>query len=784
MKSIRTLEFDKILKKLSAYADTEGAAEEILDIVPDADETIIKRKLAECKTAFDMLTVKGKPPFGRAKNVLGTLDRAVKGATLSTSELLAVASLLRTAGEIKKYGARKDNIETPLDVYFSAIVPLPLLSRSITDAIIAEDIIADTASDALLKIRRNIKKSESSIHDALSSLLTGSYSKYLQESIVTQRSGRYVVPVKAEYKSAVSGIVHDTSSSGSTVFIEPMSVVEANNKLREYKIAEQNEIEAILYALSQNVAGAYDTLAVNYNAVTDLAVIFAKAYFASDMRCTFPDVSASDRTLKLVRARHPLIDKDLVVPISLEFGKKQHSMIITGPNTGGKTVTLKTIGLFAMMTQSGIPVPADYGTRLPVFTQILADIGDEQSIEQSLSTFSAHMTNIVDILTECDGMSLVLFDELGAGTDPVEGASLAMAILETTRKMGALTVATTHYSELKLYAIENDDVLNASCEFDVNTLRPTYRLITGLPGKSNAFAISLRLGLAPDIVERANQLTNDDNKRLEDVLTRLSESERELQEQKKKAAKALEEAERTLERAKTESEKLLIKADTELDKAQSEAVRIITKARNASDYVLSKVSELQKKNEKELAKKDIDEARQSMRASLSNAESDMRTRADRDEKYVPPRPFKLGDEVLLADVGKIGIIKALSGETATVQAGIIQVKTPLANLRFNEEKKKQKGLSTSIIERASSAFKPEVDVRGLTGDDAWFVVDPFLDEAMISTFNTVTVIHGKGTGALRNALWTFFKRDKRIASFRSGRYGEGDGGVTVIELKK
>lgn len=784
MKSIKTLEFDKILKKLSAFADTDGAAEAILELVPSTDEVVIKRMLAECKAAFDMLTVKGRPPFGKAKNILYTVDRAVKGAVLSTSELLAVASLLRTAAEVKKYGARKDDTVSPLDIYFSAIIPLPLLARSITDAIIAEDIIADTASDTLLKIRKSIKKCESTIHDSLASLLSGSYSKYLQENIVTQRSGRYVVPVKAEYKSAVSGIVHDTSASGSTVFIEPMSVVEANNKLREYKIAEKNEIDAILYALSQSVAGAYDTIRTDYKAVTDLAVIFAKACFASDMLCIFPEISSANRVLRLIKARHPLIDRDKVVPISLEFGQKQHSMIITGPNTGGKTVTLKTIGLFAMMVQSGIPIPADHGTCLPVFTQILADIGDEQSIEQSLSTFSAHMTNIVDILTECDSTSLVLFDELGAGTDPVEGASLAMAILETTRKMGALTVATTHYSELKLYAIENDDVLNASCEFDVNTLRPTYRLITGLPGKSNAFAISLRLGLAPDIIERANQLTNDDNKRLENVLTRLTESERELQVQREKAAKALEEAEKALQKAKKDSEKLMEKANTELDKAQTEAVRIVTKARNASEYVLSRMTELQRQNEKELTKKGIDDARQSMRATLNSAENDMRSSAGKNEDYVPPRPFRLGDEVLLADVNKVGIIKALSGDTATVQAGIIQVKTPLSNLRFNEEKKKQKALSTSSIERTSSAFKPDIDVRGLNGDDAWFVIDSFLDEAMLSTFSAVTVIHGKGTGALKNALWSFFKHDKRIATFRSGRYGEGDGGVTVIELKK
>lgn len=783
MKSIKTLEFDKILNILASYADNEYAKEMILSSVPSDDITVINRLQDETTAAFELVTHRSRPPFGRGKDIRPSVERAVKGAVLTMQELLAVASLLRSAAAVKKYGAHRSGEETVLDPYFDAITPLPVLTRSITDAIIAEDLIADTASDKLLKIRRDIKKCESSVKDTLASFISGPNSKYLQEAIVTTRGGRYVVPVRNECRSQVNGIVHDTSASGSTVFVEPIAVLEANNKLRELHIAEDAEIERILYELSQNVAAENATIVTTFDALGRLAVIFARAYFSADYVCTRPTVGGDK--IKLVRARHPLIPKDRVVANTIEFGGKQRTMIITGPNTGGKTVTLKTIGLLALMTQSGMHIPADHGTQMPVFGNILADIGDEQSIEQSLSTFSSHMSNIVKILTECDERTLVLFDELGAGTDPVEGASLAMAILETTKSTGAMTVATTHYSELKIYAIENTDVLNASCEFDVNTLRPTYRLITGLPGKSNAFAISLRLGLSSGIIDRARELTDEGDKKLEDVLSRLQEAEISLRNEQESAAKIKAEAESRLAAAAKKCEELEAKAQSELQKAQLEAQKMLSKARAASDYVISQVNELQKAKDKQLSRNMIDDARRAMREQLKSADDALSIGYETDDaEYVPPRPFKLGDEIIMADIGKNGIIKAISGDTATVQAGIMQVKTPLSNLRLAENKPKQKQKGTSSYSSTLSAFKPEIDVRGQNGDDAWFMIDSFLDSAMLSTFETVTVIHGKGTGALRAALWNYFKRDKRIASYRSGRYGEGETGVTVITLKK
>lgn len=783
MKSIKTLEFDKILDILASYADSEYAKQLILETVPSDDKVIIDRLQDETTAAFELVTHKSRPPLGRSKDIRQSIERAVKGAVLTTAELLSVASLLRSAAAVKKYGAHKSGEETVLDPYFAAITPLPVLTRSITDSIIAEDMIADTASDKLLKIRKDIKRCESNVKDALASFISGPSSKYLQEAIVTTRGGRYVVPVRNECKSQVNGIVHDTSASGSTVFVEPMAVLEANNKLRELHTAEEAEIERILYDLSQSVAAASASITTSFDALNRLSVIFARAYFSADYICTRPVIGSNK--IKLVHARHPLIPKDKVVANTIEFGGNVRTMIITGPNTGGKTVTLKTIGLLSMMAQSGMHVPADYGTELPVFSNILADIGDEQSIEQSLSTFSSHMSNIVKILTECDERTLVLFDELGAGTDPVEGASLAMAILETTKSMGAMTVATTHYSELKIYAIENTDVLNASCEFDVNTLRPTYRLITGLPGKSNAFAISLRLGLSPGIIDRARELTDESDKKLEDVLSRLQEAEIALRNEQQQAAKLKSDAEAKLAAAEKKSADIQAKADAELQKAQLEAQKMLAKARAASDYVMSQVTELQKAKDKQMSRAMIDDARRAMREQLKSADDALSIGYETDDaEYTPPRPFKPGDEIIMADIGKNGIIKAISGDTATVQAGIMQVKTPVSNLRLVEAKSKPKQKGTSSYSSTLSAFKPEIDVRGENGDDAWFMIDSFLDSAMLSTFETVTVIHGKGTGALRNALWNYFKRDKRIASFRSGRYGEGETGVTIITLKK
>ncbi len=782
-KSLKTLEFDKIKEILSSLAATEGAAESLLTLTPSDDKATAERLLDETTKATELIIQKGAPPFGRAKNIIQACNRAIKKATLTPRELLDIAALLRSVVSLKKYASVKDKTPSILDTYFGSLAEQLSLEKSISVAIAAEDLISDNASDTLYKIRKNIRKCEGGIKDALSSYTTGAYSKYLQENIVTMRSGRYVVPVKAECRSDIKGLVHDTSASGATLFIEPIAVLEANNKLRELMVEEKNEIERILIRLTESVAENSELLVTDYNTITTLAVIFAKAQLSFKINGTRPVINTA-RSIKLVKARHPLLDKDSVVPISIEFGKKQSTLIITGPNTGGKTVTLKTIGLFSLMAQSGLHIPCDHGSSLPLFRSILADIGDEQSIEQSLSTFSSHMVNIVSILSKCDESSLVLLDELGAGTDPVEGAALAVSILERIKATGAIAAATTHYSELKLYALESEDVLNASCEFDVDTLCPTYRLITGLPGKSNAFAISLRLGLSPAVIDRAKELMAEDNKRFEDMLGSLENTKNRLEREKQLTADIKREAEAILESAKEQSRRLIDKANTELDKAQVKAQRIIASTKASSEFVFDELNKLKKEKDKQNAAQRLEQARAAIKKTLKETDSlSVAEAPEFDEEYTPPRPFKPGDSVLLSDVGKNGIIKSISGETAVVSAGIIEVKTELGNLRLVEKSKKAKKGTSSYV-RASASIKPEIDVRGQNGDDAWFMIDRYLDDAVRSEYESVTVIHGKGTGALRSALWQFFKSDKRIASYRSGRYGEGETGVTVITLKK
>ena len=787
-KSMKTLEYDKILKIISSLAATEGAADEILGLVPSDDIVTVNRLLDETTAAVGMITVKGAPPFGRTKNIVAAVDRAQKGAVLTPRELLDIASMLRSVASLKKYVASRNEPETVLDVYFNTLTENPSLEKKISLAIAAEDIISDNASDKLYRIRRDIKKCESSVKDALASYTGGAYSKYLQENIVTMRSGRYVIPVKAEYRNEVKGLIHDTSASGATLFIEPLAVLEINNHLRELKSEEQNEIERILSELSSFVSDSATILYIDYKALTDLAIIFAKAEYSLKTDGARPEIT-TDKKIRLVKARHPLLDKGSVVPISVEFGKEQSSLIITGPNTGGKTVTLKTIGLFVLMAQSGLHIPCEFGSSLSLFTSVLADIGDEQSIEQSLSTFSAHMVNIVSILNNCNSTSLVLLDEVGAGTDPVEGAALAIAILEHLKKVGTVTAATTHYSELKLYALETEGVLNASCEFDVETLRPTYRLVTGLPGKSNAFAISWRLGLSPSLIDRAKELMAEDNKRFEDVLTRLEDTETKLEKEKQQAAKIKAEAEAMLEAARKQTEELKAKAEAEIEKAHVQAQRILTTAKASSEYIFDELNKLQREKEKANAKERLEQARTAIKGSLKNAESSYSLHSEQDDSddYTPPRPFKEDDSVLLKDVNKTGIIKNISGESAVVRAGIIDVKTTLSNLRLvdanaSNNKSAKKGSATFV--KTSAPVKLELDVRGQTGDDAWFMVDRYIDDAIRNSYENVTIIHGKGTGALRNALWQFFKGDKRIESFRSGRYGEGETGVTILTLKK
>ncbi len=786
-KANSVLEYDKIISKLASFAATASAHSALTETVPQTDGVIVSRLLDETEEALNLLTIKGMPTFSAPQGIIHSADRAEKNATLTMPELLNIASLLRAVSSVKKYPAGKDI--PALEPYFTSFMDVKGLAEEIGMKIVGEDTLADDASPELYRIRREIRRAETNVRDTLAALTTGEHSKYLRDAVVTIRSGRYVIPVRAEHKNEIKGLVHDSSASGQTLFIEPMAVLEANNKLRELKGRESEEIEKILYNLSQSVALNSNAIRINYKAMTDLDCIFARARYSSDIMGIRPQTNG--KAIKLVRARHPLIPRDKVVPISVEFGDKENALIITGPNTGGKTVTLKTLGLFAMMAQSGLFIPCDDGSALPVFNGIFPDIGDEQSIEQSLSTFSSHMVNVVSILNECGKGSLCLFDELGAGTDPTEGASLAIAILEKVRESGAIVAATTHYSELKVYALDTEGVLNASCEFDLATLKPTYRLITGIPGRSNAFEISRRLGMDESVINRAKERLAEDNIRFEDVIVRLEETEQDLRKERTESQKARAEAQNIKEQATATAQQLKDRAEAELDKARAQAQRILDAAKAASNQIFAQLNELKKADAKRLEMERIEEARKAIRQNLkdtSAAINDAEEFEVEEENYVLPRPLQVGDKVLLADIGREAVVKSISGDNVFTVSGRFETKTHISNIRLLanaaavEKQLKQKGKAQYT--HSVSAVKKEIDVRGNTGDDAWFIIDRYLEDAILAGHEFVSVIHGKGTGALRAALWQFFRQDKgRIKSFRAGRYGEGDLGVTVLELK-
>ena len=774
------LEYDKIINYVATFATTTPARAQISQTVPETDRVRISRLLDETEQALELLTVKGKPTFSAPEGVVDSADRAEKGAMLTLTELLNIASMLRAVGYVKRYPEGKD--VPALYPYFSTLTESKALAEEINMKIIGEDMIADDASGELYRIRREIRRAEESVREILSRLTTGEKSKDLRDAVVTIRSGRYVIPVRAEHKNEIKGLVHDSSASGQTLFIEPMAVLEANNKLRELKGRETEEIEKILYDLSAKVASIANLIRVDFKAMIDLDAVFARASYSSEIFGIRPKTDAP--AIRLIRARHPLIPRSKVVPISVEFGERDNALIITGPNTGGKTVTLKTLGLLSMMAQSGLYIPADDGSALPIFNGVLADIGDEQSIEQSLSTFSSHMVNVVSILKECGKGSLVLFDELGAGTDPTEGASLAIAILERVRASGAIVAATTHYSEIKLYALDTEGVLNASCEFDLATLKPTYRLITGIPGRSNAFEISLRLGMDESVIERAKELLAEDDIRFEDVIVRLEETEQSLRKERSESERARADALRVREEARKYAAEIQERAEAELDRARAQAQRILDAAKQSSNQVFEQLNELKKADAKRLEMARIEEARKAIRQNLkdtSTAIADVEEFEVEEENYVLPRPLQVGD------IGKEAIVKSISGDTVFCNMGRFESKTNVKNIRLlanSAAVEKQKNKGQAQYAHRTAAVRNEIDVRGNTGDDAWFIIDRYLEEAIMAGHETVSIIHGKGTGALRAALWQYFRQDKaRIKTFRSGRYGEGDLGVTVLELK-
>lgn len=791
-KALKTLEYDKILASLAECAPTEGAKELALALRPENDPDRILRMQRLTTEAKEMQTVKGMPSFGRIKDIRDAAERASKGAVLSFRDLLDIANVLRTSRSLIEYSRTNRRESTTVDDIFERLIPDKKLEDRIYTSIISEDTMADEASPALSDIRRKMKAANNRIKDTLQGFVSGAYSKYLQENIITQRNGRYVIPVKVECKSEVRGLVHDTSASGATLFIEPLSVVEANNELRVLQVKEAGEIERILTELSAACGGIENSLRLNYNNITELAFIFAKSELSFRFDGT-PARITGDRWVNLVRARHPLLDKKTVVPVTITLGKGTNTLVITGPNTGGKTVTIKTLGLFALMAQSGLHIPASDTSEICIFDEIFADIGDEQSIEQSLSTFSSHMVNIVKITENVTPRSLVLIDELGAGTDPVEGAALAISVLEKIHSVGALCGATTHYAELKAYALDTPGFVNASCEFDVNTLKPTYRLIIGTPGKSNAFAISSKLGLSDEIINRAKNLVSEDNKQFEAVIERLEASRIEMDKNRAEAERQRIEFEEYREKHEKLIEDKLSLAERELEKARAQAVSIVESAKVTSNFVMEQLEKAKKEKESANFASKLEESRRNIRKQLRESDDKINPVNERvAEDYVLPRPLKKGDEVILININKKGTLidDPDKDGNVNVQAGIIKTRTKISNLMlveggkttFTDANKKQIAADKYRV-AVSRDFKDEIDLRGLNGDDAWYRVDKYFDEAHIAGIHTLRLIHGKGTGALRSALWTYLKGDPRVVSYRYGRYGEGDLGVTVVEVK-
>ena len=785
-KSLTTLELPAVLQMLSAEAVSDTAKELALELEPSADVYEVKRRLEETTAAKTMMTVRGGPGFSGVKDVRASLARADLGGALNTRELMDIARVLQCARLVRGYIADDSVGKTPIDSLFYALRANKFLEEKINTSIVGEDEIADSASPELTSIRRQMRAAAARARDALTKIISSpSYAKALQEPIITMRSDRYVVPVKADHKGAVPGLVHDISASGMTLFVEPMGAVKANNELRELNAREKIEIDRILAELSADCAEHKDDIESDFDLLVRLDLIFAKAKLSYKLNCGA--ATLEDKGIILRRARHPLLDQAKAVPISLELGDSFDTLVITGPNTGGKTVSLKTIGLLAVMNQCGLHIPASDGSNFPVFSHILADIGDEQSIEQNLSTFSAHMTNIVSILKDCDDRSLLLFDELGAGTDPTEGAALAISIIEYARQKGAVIAATTHYAELKVYATNEQRVQNASCEFDVETLRPTYHLLVGIPGKSNAFAISRRLGLGEDIIEDAKNRVSTESASFEATIEKLEQTRMLLEKDRNEAAVKLRQAEENAKKAafmKAELEVRLEKADV---KARRDAERIIAEARAAADETFAELDEMRKHvNDAEDAQR-INEARSELRRKLNEKQSALRPAAPEPaEDKKSARPVVPGDTVEIKSMGmKAEVISVSPDRVLTLRAGIMNVTAKEDEVLLIEgmKTKSKKAAAAAPTQLRAAPVAPEIDLRGMETVDGVIAAERYIDSAVMGKLKTVTIIHGKGTGALRAAIQQMLKRNKCVKSFRLGRYGEGETGVTVVELK-
>lgn len=787
-KYYETLELDKVLLMLKNETSCEDSAQLALELKPGTDFIAVCNMLSQTEDAYSLLARFGAPSFSGLHNVNNPLARASAGGSLNPHELLKIASTLRSIRMLYEWRGHCSGVSTSLDFLFESVTVNKYLEEKIFSCIISDDEISDKASETLYEIRRKIRTKSASIRDKMDAMIhSAHYAKFLQEAIVTQRNGRFVVPVKSEHRGDVQGLVHDTSASGATVFIEPISVVEANNEIKVLQGKERDEINRILYELSVEAGTFAESIKHSYEACVDLNLIFAKAHLAEKMKATKPVLNA-DGIIELKGARHPLIDKDRVVPVDISLGEKYDTLIITGPNTGGKTVSIKTIGLLTLMTMCGLLIPVCDGSRISVFDKILVDIGDEQSIQQSLSTFSSHMVNVSNIMNNADSSSLVLIDELGAGTDPIEGAALAVAIIENLRSKGAVIAATTHYAELKAYALDTDGVINGCCEFDVETLSPTYKLLIGVPGRSNAFAISLRLGVDEGVVEHAREIVNSDNRDFEAVLDKLEKTRLELEAEKLEAQKATEQAQRLASKAQSEKDKIKALCDRELDKARREAEKLINQAKRQSSEFLLELEKMKKdstpQNATELARKTRRAIKNQM-GEMDDLINPQEIAENWDYDYKLPRAVVPGDAVIIKGIGE-GEILEVNRDNILVKSGMFKTRVKMSDIMLTERKRKelkpQKNLYRTSS-RADADVKTELDLRGQTVDEALGNLGLFIDKCVLNGLSEIRIIHGKGTGALRSAVTDELKHHPNILEYRLGKYGEGENGVTIAKIK-
>ena len=788
----QTLELHKILERLAEETSNAATRELALSITPSTDLNTVQREITKTDHALQLAIQYGTPPFYHFQDICASLKRAKSGARISLRELLEISRMLQQIQALADWYRHCENADTALSDLFARLRPQPALREKLERSILSEEEIADAASSALANIRRKIAQSGIRLRETLDKMIKSTtMQKYLQESIVTIRDGRYVLPVKSEHRGDVQGLIHDTSATGQTFFIEPMSIVEANNDIRLLESKEQEEIDRILTALCAECGEYADSITDSYGICVELNLYFAKANLAAKQHASTPQLS-DDGVVYLKKARHPLLDPHTVVPIDLTLGDGCQALIITGPNTGGKTVALKTVGLLCAMTMCGLLIPAADGSRISVFRHILADIGDAQSIEQNLSTFSAHTNHVIAILQEADNHSLVLLDELGSGTDPVEGAALAVSIIEQLKQQGAKLMATTHYQELKLYAIETPDVENASCEFDLTTLRPTYRLILGSPGKSNAFAISEQLGMPKSIIAHAKSLVSTEQSRFEQVVEQLEAARLELDQQNNALRRAKTDAEAHAAKLKAELDYQTAHRDEELEKARLTASRIIESTKAESNRLLDELEQLRREKEHADFAKQVSEAKGSSGRRLrSMYDTANPVQERRQDDYKLPRPLQRGDTVLVTDIDKKGAVLSEPDRSnkVMVQIGIMKTKVDVSKLRLQKPEgvtfqgQKQRVSTKGVQSKATRSASLELDIRGCSADEGTYQLDSFIDNAVLSGVSIVTVIHGKGTGILRTAIHRRLRELPSVRSFRLGVYGEGEDGVTVVELK-